>query len=221
MRRDGPLPPLAIPTTLHDSLLARLDRLTVWCVPDAAVAALAGQLGIRDFIAGARPEDKLSHLHRRQAQGDKVLMLGDGEKITIGTPVYQGDIIETEGEGEAKFESDGTSVDFELKWNDLGKVKDAMASPRVLDARNLLDRSALLRTISDRYLEVQDLPLEKGRGFDGERPVQQNGGDAIRGIDVVALFGQLPAQGVGRPAVPRIPGALVQGEEELAGGDLI
>ncbi|ARU27387.1 heavy metal translocating P-type ATPase [Cellvibrio sp. PSBB006] len=43
-----------------------------------AVAALAGQLGIRDFIAGAKPEDKLSHLHRRQAQGDKVLMLGDG-----------------------------------------------------------------------------------------------------------------------------------------------
>ena len=27
--------------------------------------------------------------------------------------------VETEGEGEAKFESDGTSVDFELKWNDL------------------------------------------------------------------------------------------------------
>src|SRR5205085_11898807 len=33
----GPLPPLAIPTTLHDSLMARLDRL-------AAVKALA-QLG--------------------------------------------------------------------------------------------------------------------------------------------------------------------------------
>ena len=27
--------------------------------------------------------------------------------------------VETEGEGEAKFESDGTSVDFELKWDDL------------------------------------------------------------------------------------------------------
>src|SRR4029434_6349804 len=26
-RRDGPLPPLAIPATLHDSLMARLDRL--------------------------------------------------------------------------------------------------------------------------------------------------------------------------------------------------
>jgi UDPglucose 6-dehydrogenase len=33
----------------------------------------------------------------------------------------------------------------EFKWLDLGKVKDAMASARVLDARNLLDRSALLR----------------------------------------------------------------------------
>jgi len=33
----GPLPPLAIPTTLHDSLMARLDRL-------AAVKAMA-QLG--------------------------------------------------------------------------------------------------------------------------------------------------------------------------------
>lgn len=27
--------------------------------------------------------------------------------------------VTTEGEGEAKFESDGTSVDFELKWDDL------------------------------------------------------------------------------------------------------
>jgi len=33
----------------------------------------------------------------------------------------------------------------ELKWLDLDKVKDAMATPRVLDGRNLLDRSALLR----------------------------------------------------------------------------
>jgi UDPglucose 6-dehydrogenase len=33
----------------------------------------------------------------------------------------------------------------ELKWLDLDKVGDSMASPRVVDARNLLDRSALLR----------------------------------------------------------------------------
>lgn len=43
-----------------------------------AVAKLAQQLGIEDFSAGAKPDDKLSHLHTLQAQGDKVLMLGDG-----------------------------------------------------------------------------------------------------------------------------------------------
>lgn len=43
-----------------------------------AVAHLAQQLGIRDFRAGASPDDKLSHLQAAQARGDKVLMLGDG-----------------------------------------------------------------------------------------------------------------------------------------------
>jgi UDPglucose 6-dehydrogenase len=33
----------------------------------------------------------------------------------------------------------------EFKWLDLDKVKDSMASARVIDARNLLDRSALVR----------------------------------------------------------------------------
>jgi len=43
-----------------------------------AVAQLAQQLGIDDYIAGAKPSDKLSHLSQRQAAGDKVLMIGDG-----------------------------------------------------------------------------------------------------------------------------------------------
>ncbi|AQT60136.1 heavy metal translocating P-type ATPase [Cellvibrio sp. PSBB023] len=43
-----------------------------------AVAQLARQLGIDEFIAGAKPGDKLSHLNQRQAAGDKVLMIGDG-----------------------------------------------------------------------------------------------------------------------------------------------
>ncbi|MEN0038646.1 MAG: heavy metal translocating P-type ATPase [Cellvibrio sp.] len=42
------------------------------------VAQLAQQLGIDDYIAGAKPGDKLSHLSQRQAAGDKVLMIGDG-----------------------------------------------------------------------------------------------------------------------------------------------
>src|SRR5262249_23460205 len=40
----GPLPPLAIPTTLHDSLMARLDRLATV----KALAQLGGRLG-REF----------------------------------------------------------------------------------------------------------------------------------------------------------------------------
>ncbi|MCE3251828.1 MAG: heavy metal translocating P-type ATPase [Cellvibrio sp.] len=43
-----------------------------------AVAQLAQQLGIENYIAGAKPGDKLSHMNQRQAAGDKVLMIGDG-----------------------------------------------------------------------------------------------------------------------------------------------
>jgi Cu2+-exporting ATPase len=43
-----------------------------------AVAQLAQHLGIDDYIAGAKPGEKLAHLSQRQAAGDKVLMIGDG-----------------------------------------------------------------------------------------------------------------------------------------------
>lgn len=43
-----------------------------------AVSGFAQQVGIDDYVAGAKPGDKLSHLARRQAEGDKVLMIGDG-----------------------------------------------------------------------------------------------------------------------------------------------
>jgi class 3 adenylate cyclase len=56
----GPLPPLAIPTTLHDSLMARLDRLA----PVKEVAQIGAVIG-REFAHGLLaavsplPEDKL------------------------------------------------------------------------------------------------------------------------------------------------------------------
>jgi ABC-type transport system involved in cytochrome c biogenesis ATPase subunit len=59
-RMAGPLPPLAIPTTLHDSLTARLDRLA----PVKEVAQIAACIG-RDFdydllaAASGMPEDGL------------------------------------------------------------------------------------------------------------------------------------------------------------------
>ena len=43
-RLAGPLPPLAIPATLHDSLMARLDRLA----PVKEVAQIAAAIG-REF----------------------------------------------------------------------------------------------------------------------------------------------------------------------------
>lgn len=44
----------------------------------AAVEYIARQLGIESYTAAAKPGDKLSQLAKRQAEGDKVLMVGDG-----------------------------------------------------------------------------------------------------------------------------------------------
>lgn len=44
----------------------------------AAVSRVANELGIHEWMANAKPEDKLSQLKKRQSEGDKVLMLGDG-----------------------------------------------------------------------------------------------------------------------------------------------
>ena len=43
-----------------------------------AVSKLAAQLGVKDFSAGAKPEDKLTRLQAAQKRGEKVLMVGDG-----------------------------------------------------------------------------------------------------------------------------------------------
>lgn len=43
-----------------------------------AVGLLAKKLGIPEFIAGAKPSDKLAQLNMAQLRGDKVLMVGDG-----------------------------------------------------------------------------------------------------------------------------------------------
>lgn len=61
------------------------------------------------------------------------------------------DGLDVEVVGDAYAAADGAEVLVvltewdEFKWLDLDKVRDAMAVPQVIDARNLLDRSALLR----------------------------------------------------------------------------
>lgn len=75
----GPLPPMAIPTTLHESLLARLDRLA----PAREVAQVAAAIG-REFshellaITAALPESEL------QAALDD--LVGSGLVFRRGTP---------------------------------------------------------------------------------------------------------------------------------------
>ena len=54
----GPLPPLAIPTTLQDALMARLDRLAV--VKEVAqLGAVLGGVFLR-AAAGVAPQDEVT-----------------------------------------------------------------------------------------------------------------------------------------------------------------
>jgi class 3 adenylate cyclase/predicted ATPase len=73
----GPLPPLAIPSTLHDSLLARLDRLA----PLKEVAQIGAALG-REFshellaAVAPLPEDELRHALDRLVAAELVFRRG-------------------------------------------------------------------------------------------------------------------------------------------------
>jgi class 3 adenylate cyclase/tetratricopeptide (TPR) repeat protein len=75
---DGALPPLAIPTTLHDSLMARLDRLA----PVREVAQIGAAIG-REFsypllsAVAQQPDDRLKEALDRLVRAE--LMFGRGE----------------------------------------------------------------------------------------------------------------------------------------------
>ena len=75
---DGALPPLAIPTTLHDSLMARLDRLA----PVREVAQIGAAIG-REFsypllsAVAQQPDDRLKEALDRLVRAE--LVFGRGE----------------------------------------------------------------------------------------------------------------------------------------------
>ncbi|MDH4274124.1 MAG: heavy metal translocating P-type ATPase [Gammaproteobacteria bacterium] len=63
--------------------IARLQSLGVRVLmltgdQTATAAAVAQQVGIRDYVANVLPEQKLLHIQRLQSQGDLVAMVGDG-----------------------------------------------------------------------------------------------------------------------------------------------
>ncbi len=75
---DGALPPLAIPTTLHDSLMARLDRLA----PVREVAQIGAAIG-REFTyrllsaVAQQPDDRMKEALDRLVRAE--LLFGRGE----------------------------------------------------------------------------------------------------------------------------------------------
>jgi class 3 adenylate cyclase/tetratricopeptide (TPR) repeat protein len=82
-RLDGPLPPLAIPATLQDSLMARLDRLT-WVKEVGQIGAAIG----RDFSYSlvreviGRDETTLKHALAELEQAELVYRRGDPPEAT-------------------------------------------------------------------------------------------------------------------------------------------
>lgn len=76
-----------------------------------------------------------------------------GAQVRAYDPAVEGTVdgLDVEVVGDAYAAAEGAEVLVvltewdEFKWLDLDKVRDAMAVPQVIDARNLLDRSALLR----------------------------------------------------------------------------
>jgi hypothetical protein len=68
----GPLPPLAIPTTLHDSRMARLDRL-------AAVKGVAQRRGRRCW--GGRSSSECQWRIRKRSRGGGATYLPSGDEV--------------------------------------------------------------------------------------------------------------------------------------------
>ena len=115
--------------------------------------ATIGVLGLT-FKAGTddlRESPALEVLQRLQARGATVRAfdpsIPDGKVDPRKAAMLEG--IEVTADPYAGCEGDEALVGLtewdEFKWLDLDKVHAEMATPNVVDARNLLDRSALLR----------------------------------------------------------------------------
>ncbi|QFG04189.1 heavy metal translocating P-type ATPase [Tepidiforma bonchosmolovskayae] len=92
---------------------------------ERAAAAVAAQVGIHEFRAGMRPEEKLAYVRELQAQGLAVAMAGDG--INDAPALAQADV------GIAM--SNGTDVaietgDITLLHGDVAKIAEAIALSR-------------------------------------------------------------------------------------------
>ncbi|MBK5927860.1 heavy metal translocating P-type ATPase [Rhodobaculum claviforme] len=91
-----------------------------------AVAAMAARLGIAHWQAGALPQDKAARIAALQADGHKVLMVGDGLNDTVALSAAHVSISPASALDAARAASD-----MVLLGRDIGPIADAVRTARV------------------------------------------------------------------------------------------
>jgi K+-transporting ATPase ATPase B chain len=111
--------------TVKPGMRERFDELrkmgikTVMCTGDnpLTAATIAKEAGVDDFIAEAKPEDKISVIKREQAEGKLVAMTGDGTndapalaQADVGLAMNTGTIAAKEAANMVDLDSDPTKI---------------------------------------------------------------------------------------------------------------
>ena len=101
------------------ALLRTMGIRTVMVTGDNPVtaAAIAAQAGVDDFVAEARPEEKLQLIRRAQSQGELVAMTGDGTndapalaQADVGLAMHSGTVAAKEAANLIDLDSDPTKL---------------------------------------------------------------------------------------------------------------
>ncbi len=99
--------------------LRRMGIRTIMCTGDnpLTAATIAREAGVDDFIAEAKPEDKIAVIRREQAQGKLVAMTGDGTndapalaQADVGLAMNSGTIAAKEAANMVDLDSDPTKI---------------------------------------------------------------------------------------------------------------
>ena len=93
---------------------------------ERAAQAVAGQLGIDSVQSGMLPEDKLAHVQRRVAAGDRVAMVGDGVNDAPALAAATVGIAMGAAGSDAAIEA----ADIALMSDDLAQVHETLALSR-------------------------------------------------------------------------------------------
>jgi Cu2+-exporting ATPase len=97
-----------------------------------AVADLAGRLGIADWRAGLRPDEKLAHVRALGEAGHKVLMVGDGLNDTAALAAAHASISPA-----SALDASRTVSDIVLLGGDLSGIGEAVSTARSATRRIL------------------------------------------------------------------------------------